>query len=196
MQKPAPTDHPVHELIRERWSPRAFADRSVEPETLASLFEAARWSASCFNEQPWAYLVARREDKEAFTRLLGCLVPGNQAWAKGAAVLALSVAKRAFDHDGRPNRHAFHDVGQAAAQLTFEATARGLRVHQMAGFDVEKARTEHAIPAGWDPVAAIAIGYPADPKSLSDDVRERENAPRKRKPITDFVFAGKWGTPC
>lgn len=196
MQKPAISDHPVHELIRERWSPRAFADQTVEPAELASLFEAARWAASCFNEQPWAFVVTRREDAPVFARLLGCLVPANQAWAKDAAALTLSVAKLDFAHDGKPNRHAFHDVGQAAAQLAIEATARGLRVHQMAGFDVEKARTELAIPAGWEPVAAIAIGYPADPETLPADVRERESSPRKRKAVRDFVFSGTWGVAC
>jgi nitroreductase len=193
--KPAPAGHPIHALLRERWSPRAFADRPVPVEALASLFEAARWAPSSFNEQPWAYLVAPRQDGADFQRLLACLVPGNQAWASAAPVLALSVAKLAFDRNGRPNRHAFHDVGLASAQLTLQAAALGLAVHQMAGFDVGQARRAYGIPEGWEPAAAIALGYPADPVTLPEDLRQREVQPRRRKGLEEFVFSGSWGRP-
>lgn len=193
MEKPAPVDPKVHELIRRRWSPRAFADRPVEAETLRLLLEAAQWAPSSYNEQPWAFLVATREDPQEFERLLGCLVPFNQGWAKNAPVLMLSVARLAFERNGKPNRHAYHDVGQAAAQLTFQATALGLFVHQMAGIDAEVARETYCIPEGWDPVAAIALGYPGEPESLPDDLRSKETAERRRKPLEDFVFSGAWG---
>lgn len=193
MKKPAPVGPRVHELLRERWSPRAFADRGVDPEDLRALLEAAQWAPSCFNEQPWAFVVARREDGEEFERLLGCLVPGNQAWARSAAVLMLSVAKLRFERNGKPNRHAGHDVGLAVAQLTAQATALGLGVHQMAGFDADAARSTYSIPEGWEPMAAIAVGHPGDPDALPDGLRERELGPRSRKPLSDFVFAGEWG---
>jgi nitroreductase len=193
MQKPAITDSPVHELLQNRWSPRAFSERPVEPQVLRSLFEAARWAPSSNNEQPWAYLVATKDDAENFAKMLGVLVEFNANWAKHAAVLSLSVAHLKTNRDGKPNRVALHDVGSATAQLTFEANARGLLVHQMAGFDAEKARQTFAIPPDWEPVAAIAIGYPGNPESLPDKLRERELAPRTRKPVDEFVMTGSWG---
>ena len=193
MQKPAVPDHPVHELIRNRWSPRAFADKPVEPSALASLFEAARWAASSFNDQPWAYIVASKDDSENFNKMVGVLMEFNANWAKNAPVLAISVARRNFSHNGAPNPVAAHDVGAANAQLTAEATSRGLLVHQMAGFSHDKARQTFGIPKGWDPVSAIAIGYPGDPETLPEDFRKRELAPRTRKPIREFVMTGSWG---
>src|ERR1700737_1544340 len=193
MHKPAATEIPLHDLIRNRWSPRAFAEKRVPPEGLRSLFEAARWAPSSNNEQPWAYLVATKDDAENFAKMLGVLVEFNAGWAKDAPVLALSVAHTTMQRDGKPNRVALHDVGSATAQLTFEANARGLQVHQMAGFDAEKARQTFAIPPDWEPVAAIAIGYPGNPESLPDKLRERELAPRTRKPVDEFVMTGSWG---
>ena len=192
MNKPAPVDPPVHDFIRQRWSPRAFADRDLEPGALRSLLQAAQWAPSCFNEQPWAFIVATRDQPEAFAELLGCLVPGNQTWAKSAPLLMLTAAKLAFDHNGKPNRHALHDVGLAVAQLTLQATSLGLGVHQMAGIDRGKARETYGIPEGWDPVTAVAVGHFGDPRSLPEGLRERELGPRKRKPLADFVFAGGW----
>jgi nitroreductase len=193
MHKAAVTDHPVHELIRNRWSPRSFSDKPVEPAVLASLFEAARWAASSYNDQPWAYLVATKDDPENFRKMLEVLVEFNAKWAKNAPVLAISIARRNFGHNGTPNPVAVHDVGAANAQLTAEATSRGLLVHQMAGFSHDKARQTFGIPDGWDPVSAIAIGYPGDPQTLPEDFRKSEVAPRTRKPIREFVMSGSWG---
>jgi len=193
MQKAAPTDVQVHELIRNRWSPRAFAEKPVPGEVLRALFEAARWAPSSNNEQPWAYLVATKGDAENFGKMLGVLVEFNANWAKHAPVLALSVAHVKMQRDGKPNRVALHDVGSATSQLTLEANSRGLQVHQMAGFDAEKARQTFAIPRDWEPVAGIALGYPGDPESLPDKLRERELAPRTRKPLSEFVMTGGWG---
>jgi len=195
MQKLAETRYPIHELLRERWSPRAFADRMVEPEKLRSLLEAARWAPSSFNEQPWSFIVATKEHPGEYERLLSCLVEGNIRWAQHAPVLMLSVARLAFERNQKPNRHAFHDVGLAVENLVIQATALGLAVHQMAGFHVDKARELFSIPDGHEPVAAMAIGFPGDPARLPDDLRERELAPRTRKPLESFVFSGQWGQP-
>jgi nitroreductase len=183
----------VHDLIKERLSPLAYSDRPVGADELRSLLEAARWAASSYNEQPWHFIVATKEDPEGFERLLGCLVPANALWARNAPVLMLSVAKLAYDSNGSPNRHAFHDVGQAAANLALQATALGLAVHQMGGFDVARAREEFSIPEGYEPVAAVAVGYPGDPESLPEKLRARAGAPRTRRELSEFVFAGRWG---
>jgi nitroreductase len=193
MHKRAPTDFPVHEVVSERWSPRAFSDKAVPPVVLASLFEAARWAPSSSNEQPWAYIVATRDDTENFAKLVDLLVPGNSIWAKNAPVLALAVAHLAFEKHGTPNRNALYDAGAASAWLTVEATSRGLLVHQMAGYDAEKARQVFAIPAGLEPIAAIAIGYPGDTNTLPENLRERETAARTRRPLAKFVMTGTWG---
>ena len=193
MHKPATSDVALHDLIRNRWSPRAFADTPVAAEILRSLFEAARWAPSINNEQPWAYLVATKDDPENYAKMLGVLVEFNANWAKNAPVLALSVAHLKTQREGKPNRVALHDVGSASAQLTFEANSHDLLVHQMAGFDSEKARQTFAIPPDWEPVAAMAIGYPGDPHSLPEKLRERELAPRTRKPLAEFVMSGQWG---
>jgi nitroreductase len=193
MHKPAPSHHPIHELITNRWSPRAFGDQVVEPAVLRSLFEAARWAPSSNNEQPWAFLVATKDAKEDFAGILGTLVEFNQLWARHAPVLAVAVAELAFAKNGAPNRNAYYDVGAADALLSIEATSRGLFVHQMAGFDAEKARQTLAIPAGWDPIAVLAIGYPGDPATLPQPHKDRESAARTRKPLAEFVMGGQWG---
>lgn len=193
MEKPARNDYPIHEVLRRRWSPLAFSDKPVPAEVLRSLFEAARWAASSYNDQPWAYIVARREDTETFAKLVSVLTDGNTVWAKNAPVLALSVARLNFQRNGSANPVALHDVGAASASLTFEATSRGLSVHQMAGFYADKAREVFQIPDGWTPVAAIAIGYPGEPNALPEYLRSREIAPRSRKPLSEIVMSGMWG---
>lgn len=193
MEKPADTAHPIEELLRRRWSPRAFAERPVEADKLSSLFEAARWSASCYNEQPWHFIVATRDDEAEFARLLGCLVEGNQAWAARAPVLMVSVARLGFAQSGKPNRHAIHDVGLATAQMILQATAMGLFAHPMAGFHPDMVRQLYGVPEGHEPVAAIAVGYPGDPAKLSDSLRQRELALRARKPVEAFVFRQRFG---
>lgn len=195
MQKPAPADHPIHELLRTRWSPRAFSEKPVPPEVLRSLFEAARWAPSSNNEQPWAFLVATKDEPEFHARLLSTLVEFNQAWAKHAPVLGIAVSELEFARTGHPNRNAFYDTGAAVADLTAEATARGLFVHQMAGFDPHKAIELFHIPKGWEPIAAFVIGYPRDPQNLPENLREREFGPRSRKPLAEFVMSGRWGEP-
>jgi nitroreductase len=191
MKKTAETAFPVHELIAERWSPRAFADRPVDPALLGSLLEAARWAPSCFNAQPWRLLVARREDAEGFERLAACLVEGN-AWAKRAPVLMLTVARTTFEHNGKPNRHAWHDVGLASAALALQAQALGLATHMMAGFDAAKAREQLGIPEGYEPVAMIAVGHPGDAGALPEPLAERERSPRTRHALEAIAFGAGW----
>lgn len=193
MSKQAQTDHPVHELISKRWSPYGFSDRAVSDADLRSIFEAARWSASSFNEQPWSYIVARKDDPAEFDKLLSCLMEGNQGWARAAPVLVLSVAKRTFTHNDKPNRVAEHDIGLASGNICLEATARGLSVHQMAGILPDRAREVYGIPAGHDVVTGLAIGYAADPANLPETVRARDTALRQRKPLAEFVYSGGWG---
>jgi len=195
MRKPAVTDHPVHDLIHQRWSPRAFADESVSAELLRSLFEAARWAPSSSNEQPWVFLVATKDDSESHAKMVSTLVEFNQVWARHAPVLAIAVSELAFARTGKPNRTAFYDTGAAVAHLSFQATAHGLFVHQMAGFDPHKAIELFSIPSGWEPIAAFVIGYPGDPQSLPETLRERELAPRTRKPLAEFVMSRSWGQP-
>jgi nitroreductase len=192
VNKASETQYPIEELLRHRWSPLAFSNQPVEREKLCSVLEAARWAASSFNEQPWSFIVATKDNQAEFDRLLNCLAEGNQEWAKNAPVLMLSVAKLYFERNGVENRHAFHDVGAATASLAIEATALGLYVHQMAGFDVSKARETYSIPEGYEPVAAIALGYLGDPQSLSERLLKRELAPRTRKPLSEFVFFNSW----
>lgn len=194
MEKPAEVGHPIHDLLRRRWSPRAFDPRPVERDILLSLLEAARWAASSNNEQPWSYLIATKDQPAEYDKMHACLLPGNQAWARNAPVLMISVVKTIFSRNGTPNRVALHDVGAASAQLTAEATARGLVVHQMAGIELGKIKIEYALPDHHEPVAAIAIGYPGDPNTLDAKLKERELSPRTRKPLDQFVFTGAFGT--
>jgi nitroreductase len=193
MDKPANTEHEILDLLRRRWSPRAFLDKPVPEPVLSRMFEAARWAASSFNEQPWTYILGvKAEDAAEFDRIAGTLYPPN-GWAKAAPVLALSVARLKFSHDGSPNRVALHDVGAASAYLTIEGLQEGVYVHQMAGFDGKKAKEVFGIPDEFEPVAALAIGYPGDPESLAPALKEKEKAPRTRKKIEEFVYRGKWG---
>ena len=193
MDKPAPVDHPIEEILKRRWSPRAFSDRIVERDKLQRMFEAARWAASSFNEQPWSFIVATKEKPDEYAALLSCLTEKNQQWARRAPVLMVSVAKLNFEKNGKPNRHAFHDVGMAVSNLIVQATGLGLYVHQMAGFSVETVRETYGVPEGFEPVAAIAIGYPDDPNILAEQFRQQEVGPRQRKPIDSFIFEAKWG---
>lgn len=193
--KKAATDHPILELLAERWSPYGFEDRPVPEADLRSLFEAARWAASSYNEQPWNYLVATREAPEEFNQLLLCLEESNQAWAKAAPVLVLGIVSLRFARNQKDNRAAVHDLGLASGNLVVEATARGISVHQMIGLLPEKAREVYRIPEHFEAWTAMAIGYNSAPDRLPDALKERDLTPRHRKPLGEFVFAGRWGEP-
>lgn len=193
-ERRAETSVPLLPLLADRWSPVVFSSRPVEPKKLRAVLEAARWAMSSFNEQPWRYIVARQEDTEDFGRLASLLVEGN-AWARHAPVLMLSVARMNFSHNEKPNRHTLHDVGAASALLTVQAMALGLHVHQMAGFDAERARVLLELPAGFEPVAMMALGY-HDPEGDAPSAwRERESKPRQRRPLESLSFRGRWGVP-
>ena len=193
MEKPAEVDFPVLDVIRRRWSPRSFSSRPVEPHKMRCLLEAARWAASSYNEQPWRFIVAFKSDETEFRKALGCLVEANQAWAHSASVLVLTCASTTFSRNGKSNRVALHALGAAAANISLQATAMGLFVHQMAGVDVEKVRSTYNVPEGFEPQTAIAIGYGGEAGELPDNLRDMEQAPRNRKPLNEIVFAGSWG---
>lgn len=185
----------VHELIRARWSPRSFGDRAVSNGDLKTILEAARWTASSNNEQPWRFVVARKSDGAAYEKLLKLLVPSNQTWAQTAPVLIITAAKLEFTESGKPNLHAWHDTGAALAQIFLQATALGLHAHGMAGFDRERAQKELGIPTGYTPVAAVAIGYLAPADALPEPYRTRERSARTRKPLSELAFDGEWDKP-
>ena len=195
MSRLAPADFPIHDLLAKRWSPRAFSDKPIDKATIRRLLEAARWSPSSYGEQPWAFFVATKDQAEDYAKLLSCMVEFNQGWAKSAPLLVIPVAHLTLERNGQPNLHAYHDVGLAVAHLTFQATAEGLFVHQMAGIKPPHARTVLGIPDGWDPVTAVAIGYLGDPASLPAELAKRELAERTRKPQSSFVFGSVWGKP-
>lgn len=194
VHKHAAPDHPIHELIAQRWSPYSFSERAVSDDDVRSLFEAARWSASSYNEQPWSYIVATKADANEHARLLSCLVEANQVWAKAAPVLAIGCVSLHFAKNGNLNAAAIHDLGLASATLTFEASARGLLVHQMIGILPDAARELYQIPQGVQPLTGLAIGYADDPDRLPEAYRARDQATRTRKPLGAFVFGGQWGS--
>ena len=192
--KQANPDHPISESISKRWSPYGFSDRAVSKDDLRSLFEAARWAPSSYNEQPWSYIVATKDDAENFKKVVSCLVEGNQAWASAAPVLAIGCTSLNFTRNGQPNAAAIHDLGLASGNLCLEATARGLYVHQMIGILPDKAREVFHVPEGVRPLTALAIGYAADPAQSPQQIKDRDQTPRKRKTLDEFVFGGDWGT--
>jgi len=189
--KPADADHDIHELLQHRWSPRAFAAKPVSEQDLKRLFEAARWSPSANNFQPWAFVVATQDDPEAFAKAAGLLNERNARWAAQSPVLVIAVMNTKLP-TGDPHPWAAYDLGQAVAHLSVQAQALGLVVHQMAGFNAAGAHEALGIPAEYQALTAIAIGYQGDVANLPEDLRERETAPRSRKALREFVFAGTW----
>lgn len=175
----------LNELIATRWSPRRFEQRPVEPEKLEAMFEAARWAPSCYNEQPWRFVWAGRDDTEAFEKMADCLVEKNREWADQAPLLILTVARTDFERNGRTNGHARHDVGLAMGNLLLQAASMRIMVHQMAGFNSETARENLDIPQGYEPVAMAAAGYPAEDPPLQEK--------RNRRKLSELVFNGRWG---
>lgn len=178
---------PVLEVIQKRRSLRAFADKPVEAEKIKSLFEAARWAPSSVNEQPWRYLYATRNQPERWNRIFETLNEGNKVWVKHAPLLIVSFAKKDFSRNSRPNASAIYDLGAANAFLSLQATALGLTVHQMGGFDKEKARVVLGIPGTFEMGVIMAVGYPGNPHELPDPLKQRELAPRIRNVQAEFV---------
>ena len=189
-------DHPVLPVIVERWSPYAYEPRAVEREKLLSCLEAARWAPSSYNEQPWTFILAERDDAAEFGRILECLVEANRAWAKNAGVVLLTVVSKNFSKNGKPNRAAEHDIGLAAGNMVLQATALGLQGHQMIGIEGDKARATYNIPETHEALTAIAIGYPAAvTANTTDPLAQRDLARKGRKPLSEIVISGAWGKP-
>lgn len=194
MQKPAITQQPIHELIANRWSGRAYdASQGVSQEQVISLLEAARWAPSCFGDQPWRYVVCNKADNlQAWQAAFDCLVPGNQSWAVNAPVLLLICADTLFSHNDKPNKWAPYDTGAATENLCLQATALGLMAHQMGGFDADKARATFNVPERYQILAMVTVGYQAAVESLTGETKERETAARSRKPLNELFFNGQW----
>ena len=195
MRKPATTQVPIHEVIANRWSGRAYDPlRPVTREQVISLLEAARWAPSCYGDQPWRLVLWNKsEDAAAWQTAFDSLAPGNQAWVKDAPLLVLVCADSLFNHNGQPNRWAQYDTGAAAENLCLQAEALGLMAHQMGGFDPVRARAIAGVPEQFTLMAMISAGYPADPATFGVEVAERENSPRKRRALGELFFAGSWG---
>ena len=184
---------PIHELLANRRSPRAYSEEPIESGKLLSLFEAARWSPSSANEQPWRFIVATKDDTRVFSALVESLTEGNRLWAERAPLLVLALTQSTYTKTGRPYRHSWYDLGQSVALLSVQAIALGLAVHQMGGFDADKARQLLSIPEGFEPVTMFTVGYPGKPDNLPEDLRKREQAPRSRKPLQDIIYTEEWG---
>ncbi len=197
MKKPATTQVPVHDIIANRWSGRAYdASRPVSRDQVLSMLEAARWAPSCYGDQPWRFVVWNKDtDANAWQAAFDTLMPGNQAWVQDAPVLVLVTADTLFGHNSQPNRHAQYDTGAAAQNLCLQAEALGLMAHQMGGFDAQKARALAGVPEQYTVMAMISVGYPADPATFSAEVAERENAPRKRRELGELFFDSAWARP-
>lgn len=193
LEKPAATATEIHALLRNRWSPRAFAATPVSDTQIGSMLEAARWAASGGNGQPWTYVLFP-QGHESFARVIEILDDGNKGWAARVPLLILGVTKLTRD-SGKPNRTALFDLGLSAANLVLQAEALGLRAHQMGGFDQSKASAAFGIPAGYEPVVMIAVGMQGDPASLPEDLTTREQQPRSRKPVSEIARVGAWDAP-
>jgi nitroreductase len=188
------TQFPILSVMSQRWSPYRFDPKGVEMVKLLTCLDAARWAASSYNEQPWAFIVAFREETEAFSQMLSCLLEANQGWASAAGVLLLATARKNFARNGNPNRVALHDLGQASAHLALQATALGLQVHQMAGINVSMIKQLYQVPDDYEVVTAIAMGYPSvESNDLNDPTAKRDQSPRQRKSFTEFVFRERFG---
>ncbi len=183
---------PIHTLLTHRRSPYAFdPNRAVDTDDLLALFEAARWAASAFNAQPWRYIVGVKDNEDGlWEKIHGLLVSGNQPWTLHAPVLALGIMQTDFEHNGKPNATALHDLGAASAQLTVEATARGLSVHQMGGVRADDAHAAFALASNLQVVTALAIGYAGSGKDLDPEIAQRDHRPRERKPLSEILLAG------
>ena len=186
---------PIHDLLAQRWSPRAYdVSRPVSSEHLAALLEAAHWAPSCNGDQPTRYLIwDKARDPEGWQKAFDTLSENNKKWVKNVPLLMLSCAGSIFGHNGKPNRYGPHDTGAASMSMALQAPPLGLIVHQMGGFDAAKARAAFDIPEEYTPMAMIAVGYQASPDVLDEETKAKELKPRSRKPLEDLFFEGGWG---
>lgn len=181
-------DHPIESLLLERWSPRAMSGEKLSDGEVLTLFEAARWAPSTYNEQEWRFVYARRETPQ-WPALFDLLIEFNQGWCKNAALLAVAIAHKVFDRGGKPNPVHLFDLGAAFENIALQGTAMGLVVHGMAGFDYEKARTSLKVPDDYAVAAMFAIGRPGPIEVLPEAMRERE-VPSDRKPVERIISEG------
>ncbi len=184
--KETETQFPILDVIKHRWSPRAFEDKAISELDLKTIFEAARWSPSAANEQPWKFIYAHK-GSEGFEKIVQGLMPGNQPWAKNAAVLIVTMARKTIAATGKANELGPHDLGMANANIMHQGIAMGIYSHPMAGFDKAKMIELLHINEDLNPIVVIAMGYPASADKLEEPFKSRETAPRSRKPVTDFV---------
>ena len=185
----------LHPLLADRWSPRAFDRTPLEDADVTALLEAARWAPSANNYQPWRFLVGRVSTDgvdTTYAGLLDSLAEFNQLWASAAPVL-IAAAVEVEHEDGSAREIAPYELGLAVSQLTVEAAARGLHVHQMGGFDAERLAETFAVPPQYRAVVVLAVGRLGDPETLPTWAAERETAPRDRKPLTEIAFTTTWG---
>lgn len=183
----------VNNIIKDRASTISFSNKHVEPQILESIFEAARWAPSSYNEQPWRYIYASK-GTVAYDSILNSLVPQNYVWAKEAPVLIVAVLNKYIERNGRPNKYAWYDLGQSVANLSLQATAAGLKMRQMGGFNAESLRLAFDISEEFEPATVIAIGYPGNPDDLEPELRQRELGIRNRKALDEIVFKESWPT--
>ena len=177
--KHAVTNLSVEELLLQRWSPRAFSEQPVSDADLQTIFTAASWAASSYNEQPWRFLLGRKGD-ETYKKIFGALAQPNQQWAGSAPVLFASFGKKTFTKNGQPNSYALHDSGAATQNLALQATAMGMHLHGMGGFDKDLLRAYFGVPTDYEAGACWALGYLGDPDNLPDNYRTQEQQPRDR----------------
>jgi nitroreductase len=183
----------IHPNIRGRTSPRAYSEKLVSDEDLLKIFEAARWGASAFNEQPWRYIYASKKDLTKYNKLKSFLDPWNELWAKDAPVIAIAIRKKTFTYNGKPNPFSTHDLGMAQANLGFEAQSLGVSIHPMGGFFPEKIKAEFDLPDDYEPVTMMAMGYRGNVKRLPADMQEGELKARERKGLSEIAFEGSFG---
>jgi nitroreductase len=193
--KPATTSVELHPLLANRWSPVCFRSEPLTKTQIAQLCEAARWAPSSYNDQPWSFLLAPRDDQAAFGKLLGCLAEANQVWAREAGLLVLAVAQTTLKKTGNPNKFGLHDTGMATISMVLQAEALGLKAHAMGGYNAAQTRALYAIPETHEPAAVIAIGHPGESATLPPDLRKREEGARIRQPLSQMAFTGKFGQP-
>jgi nitroreductase len=179
---------PVLDVIKNRRSRRSYDKRPVEPEVINSLFEAARWAPSSVNEQPWLYIYASNDQADLWEKIFTSLNAANQVWVKDVPLLIASFAKTNFSRNDKPNGSARYDLGAANAFLSLQATHLGLNVHQMGGFDAQRLKENLNVPAMYDPVVVLAIGYPGEAEKLPENLKLRELAPRERYLQNEFVL--------
>jgi len=195
--KNASTRYPINELIGKRWSGRAYdPERTLTDQQIISLLEAARWAPSCFGDEPWRYIVCNRvTHPDAWQMALETLNESNRVWVSNAPVIILGFANTVMKHNGKPNRWGEYDTGAATMSLCLQATAMGMMLHQMGGYDVDKVRTSFKVPDTFTPMAILSIGYQLPVDSIPDALKEREMAPRIRRPLEENCFVASWGTP-